>query len=63
MNISEWAMPRAGRTVDRETVSPGWAGWHYKRPMLSRWQGPLSVLLASAMGVGLAAWMFVWWSS
>lgn len=30
MNHTEHTMPRAGRTVDRETVSPGWAGFHYR---------------------------------
>jgi hypothetical protein len=34
MNHTEHTMPRAGRTVDRQTVSPGWAGFHYRGPSL-----------------------------
>lgn len=36
---------------------------HYRAPFLDRWARPLSWLLASAMGVWLAAWAFIHWSS
>jgi hypothetical protein len=35
----------------------------YRQPLLSRWQRPLSWLLAGAMGVWLAAWLFFFWSA
>ena len=35
----------------------------YRRPLLIRWQRPLSCLLAGAMGAWLAALLFFHWSS
>jgi hypothetical protein len=47
MNHTEHTMPRAGRTVDRETVAPGWAGFHYRGP--SVWERVCGV--AQQLGV------------
>lgn len=55
MNHTEWTLPRSARTVDRETVSPGWAGWHYRRPVLHKlWDKAAQVLFVVAMFGGLA---------
>lgn len=63
MNHTEHTMPRAGRTVDRETVAPGWAGFHTRRPGLivrtwRRWRDPFTnvlfaVVVFLALGVAL----------
>jgi hypothetical protein len=59
MNWREHTMPASARTRDRATVSPGWAGTHYRRPWAERFSGLLGILatlaLFALLGV-LLAW-------
>ena len=53
------------RRFPRTSQAEPWRGvWEpHRASFLHRWQRPLSCLLAGAMGVWLAVWMFAWWSS
>lgn len=63
MNHTDCTLHRAGRTVDRETVYPGWAGFHTRRAPLvvriwRRWRDPFAnvlfaVLLFGALGMAI----------
>ena len=57
MNHTEHTMPRAGRTVDRETVNPGWAGFKYERERMNAVDRALLFLAAVTVAIcGLIYW-------